>query len=311
MIDPEEQVYDAVALKQQIRNLIRNASLEITPGAGRKIDSYMDVMNPGRRVFVTYLPGRTPDDTIDTCAKLRRDGMEPVPHLAARSMTGPEQLRETLERLRAEADVRDVLIIGGGGDKPVGTFTSTMDMLETGYFQDYGMRSIGVAGHPEGSPDISEDAIREALLYKNRFAMENNIHMYIVTQFVFEARPLVDWLYKVYDWGNRLPVNVGLFGPAKFKVLAKYAQMCGVRFSVGFLRKQGLRALKMTAEGYPDRLITELARYVDDTPDTLITRLHFYNFGGVTKTMNFIHAVRDGDFTMKPFGGGFRLTRDI
>lgn len=287
--------------------MIRNASLEITPGVRHKINSFNDVMKPGRRVFITYLPGAKPEKAIKTAIELREDGMEPVPHLAARSMRGKEQLREVLSRLREEADVRDVLLIGGELDKPVGAFKSTIDMLETGYFEEFGLRSIGVAGHPEGNKAIPEEEIRLALQYKNQYARHNNVHMYIVTQFVFETQPVFDWLKKIDDWGNELPVNIGLPGPATLKTLIKYGRMCGVNTSFRFFRKQGLRLFKMASISMPDNLVHGLAEYYANTDHCPMTRLHFYNFGGLERTMKFLNAVERGDFDMKAFGNGFRL----
>lgn len=293
--------------KAQIQDFIRNASLEITPGDRKKIDTFTQVMNPGRRVFITYLPGAKPDGMIKTATALRQDGMEPVPHLAARSLQGPEQLKEILSRLREEADVRDVLIIGGGIDKPVGQFKSTIDMLETGYFEEFGLRSIGVAGHPEGSPDIPDEDIRWALQYKNDYATHHNIHMYIVTQFVFETAPVFNWLDKIAGWGNKLPVNIGLPGPANLKTLIKYGKMCGVKTSFGFFRKQGTRLFKLASVSTPDYMVSELSKYYAQTPDCPITRLHFYNFGGLKRTMKFLRAVEDGAFDLKPIVSGFTL----
>lgn len=295
------------ASKEQIQSFIKNASLEITPGVRHKINSFTDVMNPGRRVFITFLPKMDPKKLVKTACELRADGMEPVPHLAARSMQGPEQLYEILGRLREEADVRDVLLIGGGVDKPLGSFTSTIDMLETGYFEEFGLRSIGVAGHPEGNPDIPEESIREALQYKNRYAAQHNIHMYIVTQFVYDTLPVFNWLEKLEDWGNKLPVNIGLPGPASLKALIKYARMCGVNTSWRFFRKQGTRLFKLASISTPDYMISELARYYADTDKCPITRLHFYNFGGLKRTMDFLNAVENGEFNLKHVTSGFKL----
>ena len=58
-----------------------------------------------------------------------------------------------LASYRAEAGVDEVLIIGGGVDQPVGAFDNSLQVLETGLLQKHGIRRVGVAGHPEGSPD--------------------------------------------------------------------------------------------------------------------------------------------------------------
>ena len=297
--------------KANIQEFIRNASLEITPGLRKKVGSFSDVMNPGRRVFVTYLPGAKPEGVIKTCIELRKDGMEPVPHLAARSITGPDQLHEILERLRQEADVRDVLLIGGSMDKPVGEYTSTIEMLQTGYFEEFGLRNIGVAGHPEGNPDIPEDKIREALQFKNQYAREHNVHLYIVTQFLFDYDPIFNWLDKIDSWGNQLPVNIGLPGPASLNTLIKYAKMCGVNTSFKFFRKQGFRLFKLASVSMPDFLVAALADYYAKTPNCPITRLHFFNFGGIEKTMRFMRSVENGEFDVKTLGHGFSLHQKL
>ncbi len=297
--------------KKNIQEFIKNASLEITPGMRRSFSSFSEIINPGRRVFVTYLPYSDPNEMIETATELRQNGMEPVPHLAARTMEGPDQLYAILQRLRNEADVRDVLIIGGGGKKPKGDFESTIDMLKTGMFEDFGLRSIGVAGHPEGNTDIPEEEIRKALEFKNNYARTHNIHMYIVTQFVLESAPVFKWLETLEEWGNELPVNIGLPGPATLKALLKYANMCGVNASLSFLRKQGLRAFRLASVSMPDRQLSRLAQYYAETEDCPITRVHFFNFGGLKRTMQFIQAVENGNFEMKRFGRGFNLEDKI
>ena len=48
----------------------------------------------------------------------------------------------------------DALIIGGGGNQK-GTISSTMEVLKTDLLSKYNFTDVGVAGHPEGNPDIS------------------------------------------------------------------------------------------------------------------------------------------------------------
>ena len=47
--------------------------------------------------------------------------------------------------------MNEVLVIGGGVDQPVGTFSESIQVLNTGLIQRYGIQNVGVAGHPEGS----------------------------------------------------------------------------------------------------------------------------------------------------------------
>ena len=49
------------------------------------------------------------------------------------------------------------------------------------------IKKVGVAGHPEGSPDIKEELLDQAIIKKNEFAQNVDYKMYLATQFFFEA----------------------------------------------------------------------------------------------------------------------------
>ena len=52
---------------------------------------------------------------------------------------------------------------------PLGPYSDTMQLLDTGVLDKAGMKTIGLAGHPEGSPDMSDEAIWEAVKWKNEY----------------------------------------------------------------------------------------------------------------------------------------------
>ena len=109
--------------------------------------------------------------------------MNPVPHLAARSLRDTDQLSSLLTAYTSRCGVNEVLVIGGGVDQPVGAFSDSIQVLDTGLIQRYGIQNVGVAGHPEGSPDITHSEIAEALAAKNTLAKRDGLNMYIETQF--------------------------------------------------------------------------------------------------------------------------------
>ena len=89
-------------------------SIEVTPAGATKIESFAGILEEGTTVNVTFLPGSDPLDTIATAKRLADDGMNAVPHIAARSLQNKEQLDDLLKRMTSEANVREVLVIGGG-----------------------------------------------------------------------------------------------------------------------------------------------------------------------------------------------------
>ena len=292
---------------ETIRTAGSNWSIEVTPTGATKIESFRDCLAPGTSVNVTFLPGSDPRDTIAVAERLHNDGMRPVPHLAARSLQNADQLEELLSAFTARCGVEEVLCIGGGVDDPVGDFTATMEVLETGIIQKHGIRQIGVAGHPEGSPDISEDEVAEALAAKNDLAARDGLDLYIETQFCFEADIVLDWERRARAAGNRLPIRIGIPGPATIKTLFRFAQISGIGPSMRFISKQARNVAKLMMVQSPHLLIAGLAEGMAADKECLIRHFHYYPFGGFARTAAYAGAIAEGRIELLP-KGGFDIT---
>ncbi|MEK9799638.1 MAG: methylenetetrahydrofolate reductase [Alphaproteobacteria bacterium] len=288
---------------EQIQKAASDWSIEVTPTGATKIESFRDCLQPETTVNVTFLPGSDPMDTIAVAQRLHNDGMKPVPHLAARSLKDADQLDTLLSAFVEKAGVKEVLVIGGGVDKPVGQFSDSMQVLSTGLIQRHGIRSIGVAGHPEGSPDISDDEIAEALAAKNALAVAEGLDLYIETQFCFEADIVLDWEKRVRAAGNRLPIRIGIPGPATIKTLFRFAQISGIGPSMRFISKQARNVAKLMTVQSPHLLLDGLAEGMANDSECLIRHFHYYPFGGFAKTAAYAQAIADGKIETLPKGG--------
>lgn len=297
------------AEQQAVIDLLARYSTETTPGHAARIPSYAALLSPGRQVNVTFLPGSNFADTVETARRLKREGLRPVPHFAARSIPSLGALDEMLGRLQAEVGIDEVLAIGGGVDRPVGTLHSTMQMLESRLFERHGIRRIGIAGHPEGTPDIPADTVAQALADKQAYARAIGSELYIVTQFCFEATPVIEWSLRLARQGIDLPIQVGIPGPATIKALLNYARLCGIGNSVRVLRRQAHSITKLMTVSAPVRLVTELALYKAQHPDSAIAGVHVYPLGGLGRLTQWLDAIQAGAFEMNPDLSGFTLTR--
>ena len=291
------------SLIDAISNAGKDWSIEVTPPGSAKIESYSDILAEGTTVNVTFLPGTDPKDTVDVAVRLRDEGMNPVPHIAARSLKSKEQLDELVADMTNRAKVDEVLVIGGGVDNPVGDFASSMDVLETGILQKYGIKKIGVSGHPEGSPDISDDELAHAISWKNDFAKSEGLDLYMETQFCFEADAVVNWEKSIRAAGNNLPIRIGIPGPATIKTLFRFAQISGIGPSMRVIAKQAKNVTKLLTVQSPHLLIAGLAEAMAADPDSRIQHFHYYPFGGFAKTSRWASAVADGSIELLPKGG--------
>jgi methylenetetrahydrofolate reductase (NADPH) len=297
--------------EQQIVDFMTGFTAETTPGSAAKTPDYRDHLRPGTVVYITFLAGSDFDDTIAVAKRLKNEGFLPVPHFAARSIPDAAFLDNKLARLAGETGLEQVLVIGGAVDKPVGEYSDTMQLLETGLFDKHGIRKFGVAGHPEGSPDISDRAISEALAWKNEFAERSGAELYVLTQFCFEAGPVIAWDRRVRAEGNRLPIHIGVPGLATIKTLLAHARACGIGPSMKFLTRQARNLTKLMTVSTPDRLLTDLAAYKASDPGCGIAGVHLYPLGGLRRSAKWSYAVTEGSFTMNHDGTGFSVDIDL
>jgi len=231
-----------------------NFSLEIGP----KTD--LDTLPDLKDVYITLLPGGDFKDTAEQAAKLVKKGFNPIPHFPARSIENNDQLKEYVSKCK-DGGVKQVLIIGGSRE-PVGDFDSSIQLLETGYFE--GMK-IGIAGHPEGSPDISDSKLEKAMKDKKPYAD------YIVTQWLLDPQPIIKFISK-----QTIPVHVGITGPLKITSLIKFANIVGAKNSLNFLKSNFSKALDLMKPKDPNELIGKVKEFSEN--------FHIYTFGGLKET---------------------------
>lgn len=285
-------------LHKRIRAIATDSSLETTPVGATKIDDFSALLPEGTRIAVTFLPGTDYMDTVETSKRLISEGMVPLPHVCARSIPSQEALNSYLGAL-SDVGVGGIIALGGGVDSPVGEFSSTIEMLNTNLFAKHSLAVLGVAGHPEGSPDIGTEDLALAIRQKNEWAKQTGETPNLVTQFAFEMKAFTDWETQLKAQGNTLAIRVGIPGPATLKTLINYARMCGIGASMRILTKQAAKVSQLLVTRDPSEMILHLARHLEETPNTLISGMHFYPLGGFKKASSYLGALRSGNFEIK------------
>lgn len=294
--------------KQAIVDFVKGFSIETTIHQGAKISDYGAILRPGTCVYIADIPGSDKNEGISLAKRLREQGLVPVPHIVARSCSGPAELEERLKRFADAARIDQVLLVGGDVPKPHGEFDRCAQLLETGLFEKYGVKKIGVAGHPEGHKDVKELELKQALIDKNAYARKSGTSLYVATQFTFTANSIFEWEKTFQPGVNSLPYRVGVPGLASFKTLLKFAMECGVGPSVRALSKNAANLSKLLLVATPDELLMELVAYKQRNPNSLLEGVHVFPFGGMKKSAEWIYAVIDGRFSINKDGKGFTVS---
>lgn len=301
-------VPDSATLHRKIASFVGDSSIETTPRESAAIATYRSFLRPGMVVNIAFLPNARFEETVTTSARLRREGFNPVPHLPARAFANEATLRDVLNQLKNEAAVTDVLVVAGGLPEPLGPYPDTMAVLKSGLLPEYGIVRIGVAGHPEGSPDIDAETLRRSLAGKAAYALCVGLKAHVATQFCLEASPIISWEQITRQDGNSLPIDVGLAGATTLKSLLKFAKLCGVGASRRMLARNPKKLIRLGSISYPDRLITALASQLLIDPACRFRRPHLFPFGGLERTARWLNAVASGEFELNENLTGFDVT---
>ena len=261
-------------------------SLEITAKDVAALRAAAPAIAPGTPVAITFLPGETMDARIAAAIAVRELGFEPMPHLSARRIATQEELEAIVARATAEAGAERMFLVAGDPPVPVGPFADTLSLLKTGLFERHGIKAIGIAGHPDGHPAMDTAALWQALDAKRSAIAARGMAPLIVTQFGFDAAPFLYWLRELRARGIDSPVRIGVPGPAGIKTLLRFAAHCGVGASANVMAKYGVSLTKLLGTAGPDKLVDDLARGIG--PEHGAVRLHFYPFGGLARTVDWI-----------------------
>ena len=221
-------------IKEKIISLIDGFTIELNPKVRHKINSIP--LEKKNNVYITYLPDASENDILETIEFVSKNNLTPITHLPARTMKNLDHVRQFLSQVRERTDSKKILVIGGGGNQ-LGQITSSLEILNSGLLEENNFNEIGIAGHPEGSPDISQETIDNFLNDKFELTKTKGLNLELVTQFFFNAAPFINWCEELTKKKITIPVRVGFPGPASFKTLLNFGLMSGVGNSINFLKK--------------------------------------------------------------------------
>jgi methylenetetrahydrofolate reductase (NADPH) len=273
--------------------LLEDFSLEMTGKDIQKLELARDTLPPGTRINVTFLENEDLQMRLSAARAIRESGFVPVPHISARRLRSQAMLEEFLAALAAEAASENVFVVGGDPVEPLGPYEDALAVMQTGLLQAHGTRHISVSGYPEGHPEISDAALWSALEAKSALLGREGLPGSIITQFGFDADLVLNWVEAVRERGVDLPVRVGVPGPAGVRRLLGYAARFGVGTSAGIARKYGLSLTHLTKTAGPDRFIRALGDGYDPGRHGEV-KLHFYTFGGLRATSEWVNEFRAG-----------------
>ena len=268
------QISETVA--KRIRQDLQKSYMEIIPVPG--IEDKLDSLPSDMYLAVTCSPTKGVDETLELSEKLIERGFKVTPHIASKCVSGEKHLEEIIKKLD-ELGIESIFVPGGDRPEPMGDFNNALDLLKALKKLGHNLNKIGMAAHPEGHPDVSDEILMEALEEKKDLAD------FIVTQMCFDAEILNDWMNKIQKKGIELPVWVGLPGVIERGRLLKTSLRIGVGDSLRFLRKKSQVATELMKSSIynPDDLVRDITEQIDIN-DSKLAGYHIYCFNQIETT---------------------------
>lgn len=273
--------------------LLEDFSLEMT---GKDVPGLLEavpLLPQGTRMNVTFLGNEDLEMRLTASKAVKESGLVPVPHISARRLKSQEMLEEFLAALQAQGTSENVFSVGGDPSTPEGPYADSLEVIQTGLLQKYGVKHVSIAGYPEGHPDIKTDELWRILEGKHATLKEQGLPGTILTQFGFDVDPVFSWIDEVRAKGIDLPIRIGVPGPAGIKRLVTFAARFGVASSAGIAKKYGFSLTNLMGTAGPDKFIRNLAAGLEPERHGQVG-LHFYTFGGVPATSKWIKDFLEG-----------------
>jgi methylenetetrahydrofolate reductase (NADPH) len=255
-------------------------SIEVTRPSTAELAALADTLPRATLVYFSAVPTVTRDEIVAAAASLRKAGLEPVVHVAARRIGAAADLTGLLARLRGEADIRRLLVIGGDVDTS-GPFVDALAVIQKGALREAGIEEIGIGAYPEGHPRIPSGRLEAALDEKIAAACAQGLRVHIVSQFSFAPERILAWLKQLRACGITRPVRVGMAGPTSIPALLRYARRCGVATSLRGLMAGAASGL--VGHVGPDRIIAALGA----AEGLGEVAAHYFSFGGTVETARY------------------------
>jgi methylenetetrahydrofolate reductase (NADPH) len=291
MLTPHQR--EAADILPDINAVLSDVSLEAVMPSAAELHDAASALPTGTSIYLTDLPNRPADTLIQAATGVFMRGLKPVPHVAARNVSSEKALGDLLSRLSSAAGATKIMLIGGDRERSAGPFENAIEVIESGVLEASGVIEIGLAAYPEGHPNISEDVLRVSLREKIEAAERAGLNAHIVTQFAFDAWPVVTWLRALRMSGISNPVRIGMAGPASIPSLIRFAQRCGVRASAKGFARHASSIGKLLTRATPADIVQDLAEAAAAESLGEIAA-HFYSFGGLAQAAKWVRDAKRG-----------------
>lgn len=281
------------AMRDAMRDLVDHLHYEIVPMTS--VDEAIAALPARSQVSVTCSPVKGIAPTLEHVERLLALGHEPIPHLAARLVKGPDEAHD-LARWVREHGLSEVFVVAGDAPEPVGAYEGALPFIRDFLAAGPGVDRVGITGYPDGHALIDRDELAGQLRAKQAVLDEFGVGGWISTQMCFDDVMIRSWIREQRAAGITLPIRLGVPGVVDRTRLMKMGTRLGIGASLRFLAKNRSTVMHLMAPGGFDPTDLVVA-FADDAEELGIEALHAFTFNAVADTRVWQEAIVEGAST--------------
>lgn len=165
-------------------------------------------------VFVTWRPNEEISRLRQTCMRLSNCGLNVVPHVVARNLSGSVEYQNLLQFLGKDLSINTVALLAGDASYASGPYTCVADLLTSESLWRYSINKVIIAGYPQGHGILSPSELALHLSKKINLAKAQGLSVEIVTQICPSVSDVVSWIEQAKsDYGldirGSIPIGEG------------------------------------------------------------------------------------------------------
>lgn len=253
-----------------------------------------ELSNYVSRVYLPLLDTQQIPNVIQAVERIHDKGMIPVPHIPARRLN-TESITPFLEWLM-KAQVSRILIIWGSQKTDASNFDSSLELLKSYKWREYGIWNIDIAAHPEWHISIDSSKLKWIVDEKLNFLSENNIAAAIMTQMTLATKSVNDWLSKTRGDYPDLPIHIWMWILPEWHFFErlknqwKYIRLCELEKQATRIAIKQLRSsiASRNFSDFPFSQPQNVISLVDNYPDV---QAHIYGFWWLKNILRFLEII--------------------
>ncbi len=268
-----------------------SASVETTVRQVAQFVAVTDRNPAGAPINVAFVEDIPITERLSAISALSAAGLQVRPTISARRINSESQLVELLQGITNEAEIDQLLVVGGDPTQPAGPYATALELIESIPIAESAVKFMGLPGLPKEHPTTSAEVLLNSLVNKVEAIQATGRQVELTTQLCLDPAAVHAWISKVRARGVTAPIRIGIPAPTTAAKLLRFCQLCKVDARLEDLYRYGWVADASATLAAPAAFLNLLSQLLQPGDGPIST--HVYPMGDVPAALAWWSSIQD------------------